>query len=767
MIARILLVQDNPITRKAISTALLGAGCRVLEAVDASAMRLILEHAVVDLMLLDSGVQDAEPAALLQELRENEQTARVPILALTEEVEDARLLSAGFTDVLNKPLETTRLLSAVRIHTARSSVELPGEGNRILLVDGNAHTMRLTARRFEQLGFEVVTAADGHEAVSRLSESDPNIVVSELLSEEMDGFELCQAIHTRPEHSSLPVVLVSSAQMTPIDRAFAARVGATAAVTRTGDLSALVDAVLEALRPKSRRSFRPENLPVTQDDRKQAISTLEHRADLREDLARRDGTLRAVRSVLKCLSDLGERSLDEVLRGALASVLDAMGFPVGAAYLRTPEGTLELRAQFGFAEDRFPEVSSFWGHLPLLLGVMEMGEPRGACASQSVGSIQQVLSAASVGSLILLPFSHGSKRIGVLALGSRNTRLTSDWLLLSETVAGSIGFAVGLAHAATRIVETEQRFHGIADSTNEGIVVCDTEGRISFANAAFLRLVDLPWSEVAGRHIEEIVPFLERSPESGHGNLTRGDGQTVPAEATARTVENSQGNPCRIYILRDLSERLRLSQVAWLASHDALTGLYNRRRFEEELAQRLSEARRYEISCAVLLIDIDHFKLINDTYGHQAGDSVLTAVAEVLRTATRESDVPARLGGDEFVVLLPQAGLEQARACAIKLLERVRQLNTTYQGWSLPVSVSVGVAAHPQHGDLAETLISSADEALYRAKRAGRNQICVQDGMPPGSMDKLAVAPARSPSEAPGIELPDDRSHSDVLVRSG
>lgn len=747
MTARILLVENNPITRKGITTLLVESGYQVVEAANAVEMQSILDQAPVELALIACGMPGVDLLELLQEIHARASNPIAPVLALTEEPDEPRLLSLGFTDVLIKPIDPARLQSAVRIHLARVSSDPPGEGRRLLLVDSNLRTLRLSARRFEQLGFEVSTASSGSEALDDLSENLPSVVVSELLGEPMDGFELCQAIHAMPEHVSRPVILVSVQHLTQADREFAARVGATACVTRTGDLNALVDAVLEALRPRSRSGRVESSIPVSGIDRKHAISTLEHRAHLREDLARRDGTLRAVRSVLDCLNESSGHSRDDVLYGALAGVLHATGFSLGASFLRTAQGSLELRGQIGFAEESLPEVRSFWGHLPLLWSVLETGAPRGACVGHAVGSIQQLLATAALGSIIVIPLSHGSRRLGVLVLCSRNPRLTSDWLLLSETVAGSLGFAVALAETASQLVETETRFSGIADSTSEGIAVCNAQGEIGYANAALLRLLALASSEVVGHKIDEVVPFLAHSAASGQGALVRGNGETVPAEAIGRTVQDPLGRPCRVYVVRDLSERQHFTQVAWLASHDALTGLYNRHRFQEGLSHRLSESRRYKASCAVLLLDVDHFKLINDTYGHQAGDSVLTAIADVLRTATRQSDLPARLGGDEFVVLLPHAGLEQARSCSIKLLERVRQLKATHQGWSLPVSVSIGVAVHPQHGDLPEALIMSADEALYRAKRAGRNQICVQDSL--GSRAQSGITAVRTEPATP------------------
>jgi len=113
-----------------------------------------------------------------------------------------------------------------------------------------------------------------------------------------------------------------------------------------------------------------------------------------------------------------------------------------------------------------------------------------------------------------------------------------------------------------------------------------------------------------------------------------------------------------------MPERMELERVVSLASRDPLTGLFNRRRLEEELSSHLAASRRYGTTGALLVLDLDHFKPINDTFGHQAGDLVLRAVGEILRTATREADVPARLGGDEFVVLLPHADATGAEMCA-------------------------------------------------------------------------------------------------------
>jgi diguanylate cyclase (GGDEF)-like protein len=164
---------------------------------------------------------------------------------------------------------------------------------------------------------------------------------------------------------------------------------------------------------------------------------------------------------------------------------------------------------------------------------------------------------------------------------------------------------------------------------------------------------------------------------------------------------------------------LRLASVA---SHDALTGLYNRAMFTQRLNQALAQAERYERRLAVLFVDLDGFKLINDTYGHDAGDAVLADLAGRLHRSMREADTLGRLGGDEFVLLIESYQDEsQLLEVARKVVETVAQ-PFTIGAASHVVTASVGIAAFPEDGRAAQELINSADRAMYHAKEAGKNQ---------------------------------------------
>ncbi|HLZ38796.1 MAG TPA: diguanylate cyclase [Mycobacteriales bacterium] len=179
----------------------------------------------------------------------------------------------------------------------------------------------------------------------------------------------------------------------------------------------------------------------------------------------------------------------------------------------------------------------------------------------------------------------------------------------------------------------------------------------------------------------------------------------------------------QLLLLRDISERKEVEErLRWLANYDPLTRLPNRRLFGDRLAQTMIASRRHQARGALILIDLDGFKLINDSLGHQVGDELLVAVADRLRQQRREEDTAARLGGDEFAVLLPEIGhAEDAAVVATKILAAVAQ-PVRIRGHLLNVTVSIGVAVWPDDGVDQHLLLSSADAALYQAKARGKNR---------------------------------------------
>lgn len=180
-----------------------------------------------------------------------------------------------------------------------------------------------------------------------------------------------------------------------------------------------------------------------------------------------------------------------------------------------------------------------------------------------------------------------------------------------------------------------------------------------------------------------------------------------------------------------ISYRLTVDRLRAEADRDYLTGLANRRRFRKALEQEVERWRRYDIPCALLLLDIDHMKRINDTYGHPAGDRVIRAVAEVLAELSRDNDTAARLGGEEFALLLAGVGSDKALAAAERVRVAVAERPQEEVGGG--VTVSIGVASCPGNARTERELFGTSDAALYRAKQEGRNRAVLASASGPAA----------------------------------
>ena len=158
---------------------------------------------------------------------------------------------------------------------------------------------------------------------------------------------------------------------------------------------------------------------------------------------------------------------------------------------------------------------------------------------------------------------------------------------------------------------------------------------------------------------------------------------------------------------------------------DALTGAYNRRFFDEMLKQQIALAKRRDESLGLVIVDLDYFKKVNDTYGHIVGDQVLQQISRIMKNSIRSSDVLARYGGEEFVIVMPSIDLTNA----LKKAEGIRQhiesvrFNVDTFGRSIQITISIGVASFPEHGAEYDALVAAADSALYKAKEKGRNRV--------------------------------------------
>lgn len=178
--------------------------------------------------------------------------------------------------------------------------------------------------------------------------------------------------------------------------------------------------------------------------------------------------------------------------------------------------------------------------------------------------------------------------------------------------------------------------------------------------------------------------------------------------------------------IKKLQDKLKLHalELSKLANFDYLTGLYNRRAFDDKLSEEMVRAKRYSIDLSIFMIDIDHFKQVNDRYGHNVGDIVLKRIAETFKKRCREVDIVGRFGGEEFVIMLPHTNLEQSTSLAEDLRASIEIIDFSDNGINHPITISLGICSL-KPGQLAtkDQLLKAADIALYRAKNSGRNRI--------------------------------------------
>ena len=180
------------------------------------------------------------------------------------------------------------------------------------------------------------------------------------------------------------------------------------------------------------------------------------------------------------------------------------------------------------------------------------------------------------------------------------------------------------------------------------------------------------------------------------------------------------------FVLLDDIEARYHEEVRNRITYDRLTGLLTKESLYLALEMELQRSHRYAVPLAVLMMDLDHFKAVNDTHGHLMGSHVLAGVGRLIRESIRTEDVAARYGGEEFIAYLPERTADEARRAAERIRRTIQKEPLTFEGVTIGVTISIGVATFPEHGRDIQSLVGRADKALYRAKASGRNRVCIE-----------------------------------------
>jgi diguanylate cyclase (GGDEF)-like protein/PAS domain S-box-containing protein len=293
----------------------------------------------------------------------------------------------------------------------------------------------------------------------------------------------------------------------------------------------------------------------------------------------------------------------------------------------------------------------------------------------------------------------------------------------------------------------------LIEHMRDGVVVLDPQNRIVDINPAMENFIEGKPAAYIGKNafqvlqpwVEKTDLFLDEAESSAEFKAPRDPSRYLELRVTPLYDDRSKELNGHLMVFRDITERKQVekrlryvndklqgqlieigllqSKLREQAIRDPLTGLFNRRYLDETLDRELSRAGRENYPVCVIMIDIDHFKRVNDTYGHDAGDQVLKAIAGTLAEHSRRGDFACRYGGEEFVVAMPNISLETAYERAESLRQSLTLLQVPYGIYSLSVTISIGIACYPENGLTREAILRAADQAMYAAKDAGRNHI--------------------------------------------
>jgi diguanylate cyclase (GGDEF)-like protein/PAS domain S-box-containing protein len=379
---------------------------------------------------------------------------------------------------------------------------------------------------------------------------------------------------------------------------------------------------------------------------------------------------------------------------------------------------------------------------------------------------------------IAVPLSSHGEVVAVIEFyTTAGLHLREEYGDMMTRLGERVGQYIERRHAENRLRELEERFRRAFEDAGTGMAligVGEQDGRILEVNDALCASTRYEREQLLTMHLSSIVhpedaPAKielvrrvtegEQTSAQGETRLLDARGEVVWIAYSTSIIRDADGRPqYRLAQLQDITERKRFEgQLQHLADHDPVTTLFNRRRFDEELGRELAAARRYGTGGAVLALDLDNFKYVNDTLGHSAGDELIATVAAILSARLRRTDVIARLGGDEFAVVLPHVDEAQALSVADELLAAVRNdaVVTTAKG-SRRATASIGIALFGGAPEMltAEELLIEADIAMYDAKEAGRDQACVYDA---GSSRQQSLAARMTWSDEIRAALADDR----------
>lgn len=545
-----------------------------------------------------------------------------------------------------------------------------GESASVLLVDDRTENLVALEAVLEPIGVECVRASSGYEALSLLPRRDFAVILLDVHMRDMDGFEAAALIRRRERSRDVPIIFITATDSEPTTARRAYELGAVDLVTKPYDpamLRSKVGALVELHRKDA----------ALRESEARFRAAFDH-APIGVALVELDGSWIAAN---EALAEIARRPADELVAEPLFNVRMVAG-----------DELEELLAGWtkSFSVDRrfvAGDGDTVWASIGVSLVRDRHGDPAHlVCQVQDITERKRAQDAMT---RVIEQFERAldAARDAVFILDGRTLRLT----YANEGAVRQTGFE---AHQLLKMHAPD---------------------------------LSLDFDESAYRDLVE--PLARGEFESGSfvTHHRRHDGTAVPVEVTLQAITSPGAARRIVAIARDISERREAEErIAYLAFHDDLTGLPNRAMFREHLELALARADRRETALAVLYLDLNRFKLVNDSLGHAAGDELLRQAATRMRAAVRASDLLARVGGDEFLVLLSDLEADRAPEVAETVASAIHDtLAAPFEisGSEFYIGTSVGIAMYPRLGadplpaaELTDRLLDEADAAMYQAK---------------------------------------------------
>ena len=810
MSARILIIEDNATNMELMVYLLRAFGYTPLSAVDGEAGVAAARQELPDLIICDVHLPKLDGYGVVAALKADDTVRHIPTLAVTALAmvgDRERLLAAGFDGYIGKPIEPDTFVTQIESFLG-GEMSTPPKNDiaTILIVDDHVLNREFLMTLLGYGGHRLLEAANGAEGLKMVLAERPDLVISDILMPNMDGYEFVTRMHGNPETADVPVIFYTATYREREAMAVAQSCGVRWVLPKPSDPDVILRTVHEALglaaigdgadagdddaplpalpafAPEPPQEGRFHNI-----DNKVAeyLGELESSSQLISQFANESADSAASANLtpehLSLMTQRLSSSLSSLQAVSLRlTALIELGIELGTE--RDPRALVEIGCRvaqnicvskyacIGVLEGGATELT-YYASCGAGVPIRELAQaPR---AGVLRGLLEQRLPCrineldgdpANIG----LPAGHPPVH-SFLGVPIASRERTHGWLYLvdklgadgfsevDERVAATVAAQISVAYenlllydeikrhhaqltldmnARIRLDEDLRRFRLAMDATADAIFLVDRAGMcfvdvnatacrmLGYEREDFLKLGPGATAEGDARKLEELYEKLLLGDQSGAMTellLQCRNGKPLAVEVQRRTLR-SGASWILVAVARDITERKEAEQrLLKLAHFDTLTGLPNRSQFYDSLTHSLRQAGEHKWSLAVLFLDVDRFKNVNDTLGHTIGDELLRQFSSRLVDCLRVRDTIGRFGGDEFaaILMLPE-GAQNAIAVVDKIRESMRR-PFDLKGHEVTVTASIGIAVYPDDGTDPDILIQYADTAMYRAKEAGRD----------------------------------------------